>query len=252
MDKIKELIKDGESADDLMFRNLVLLQHKEKYKFTSDAVLLTSFAKIKRGESFADFGTGSGVTAVLAAAKNPFFKKGYAVELQPYLADLARRNIELNGFADKISVRNCNINDFCISSDSGALDVVLCNPPYGRCNSGKVCENEEISIAKHEIKITLKNIIEAAKKVLKFGGRLYLVHMSDRLAETISLMAENGIEPKILQTVQAKPNKEPHLFLISGTKGGGKGIRVLKPFCIYNLNNEYTDEAKMSYNIEVK
>ena len=91
----KDLLNSDENLDDLEFRNLKIIQRKDGYKFSTDSVLLANFGKAKQNDVYVDLCSGSAVVAILFSCKNNI-KKSYAVELQPALADMAKRSVILN------------------------------------------------------------------------------------------------------------------------------------------------------------
>ena len=60
-----ELIHPGERLDDLQTGGYYLIQDPSRFCFGIDAVLLSSFARVKRGEKALDLGTGTGVIPIL-------------------------------------------------------------------------------------------------------------------------------------------------------------------------------------------
>ena len=247
---LKNLLKENERLDDLQLKELKIIQNPDKYCFTSDSVLLSSFAKVKKGETVCDFCSGSGIIAILLAAKNEGVKKIYGIEIQEYLSNMAKRSVQLNGFAEKIEIINMPLQQAYTVLGYNSTDVIVCNPPYSVQHFAMTGENKEIAIARHEISINLKEIIEQAKKLLKFKGRLYIVHQAERAAEIIYEMINCNIMPKTMRSVQARADKEPHLVLIEGVYGAKSGLKWLKPLYILNEKNEYTDEAKKIYSME--
>lgn len=244
------LIKPHERLDDLQIKGYKIIQDPEKYCFTSDAVLLSSFAKAGKGDVVCDFCSGSGVVGTLLYAKNPGIRKIYAIEIQQALCDMAMRSVRLNGLSDVIEVINAPVQKAPELLGRGFADVVVCNPPYYRKNNTMISESGEIALAKHEIALTVPEIMEAAKGVLRFGGKFYIVHQAERAAEVLHHMILCRIQPKVLQTVHARADKECHLVLIEGTYGGKSGLKIKKPLYILDDSNRYTEEAKKMYSME--
>ena len=243
------LIKPHERLDDLQIKGYKIIQDPQKYCFTSDAVLLSSFAKAKRGDVVCDFCSGSGVVGTLLYAKNPGIKKIYAIEIQDALADMARRSARLNGLSDIIEVVCTSVQRAAELLGHGFADVVVCNPPYYRKSSAIKSESDEIALAKHEIAVTVPELMRAARGVLRFGGKFYIVHQADRAAEVLHHMVLNQIEPKVLRAVHARADKECHLVLVEGICGGKSGLKIKKPLYILNENNQYTEEVRKIYSM---
>ena len=230
------LLKENERLDDLQVGNLKIIQDKEKYAFTSDSALRANFISAKKSDKCLEIGCGSGVISILLNYKcGP--QKISAFEIQTSAADLAKRNVELNNLQDKIEIINAPIQDFATYVKGESFDIVFSNPPYMKVNNlSLVNENEEIAISRHEIKLSLKELITTSSKLLKFGGKLYLVHKAERVAEIFHEMKCVNIEPKKMFFVAPNANINPNIVLIEGRKGGKAGIKIL-PTLITNDNN---------------
>ena len=209
-----------------LYQNLKIYQDDNLYCFTSDAILLSKFAVAKAGDKVADFCSGSGVVGLHYYALNPNLKSLTLFEMQKPLYDLSVKTINYNGLGEKVEAINCKVQD--ISKEfNEQFSLILCNPPYMTAGAGQTEEKQEIAVCKSELTITLAELISNVKRCLKFGGRFCMVHRADRLVDAISLMRQNGIEPKKLQMVSGG-SKEPYLFLIEGVKGGKSGLKILK------------------------
>ena len=233
------LLKENERLDDLQVGGLRIIQDKEKYAFTSDSALLANFISAKKSDSCLEIGCGSGVISILLSYKcNP--KKIVAFEIQTSAADLAKRNVELNDLRDKIEVINSPIQNFKEYVLTESFDVVFSNPPYMKVNnSSLINEREEVALSRHEIKLSLKELIENSSKLLKFGGKFYLVHKADRVAEIFYTMKAHNIEPKKMFFVSPDINKKPNIVLVEGKKGGKAGIEVLPTLIVNDKNGDY-------------
>lgn len=219
----ENLMNAGESIEELFEGNLKIIQNRSLYRFTSDSILLTRFVKAKKGERVADFCAGSGVVGLHFYGLNPTVHSVTLFEMQEELSDMSARSIELNGLKNFKAV--CTRVQDIGKEYSESFSLVLCNPPYER--GGFENEDYKKAICRKEITVTLSEIVDAAFRVLKFGGRFALVNRADRLAEVIYAMKSRGIEPKRLQLVCGKANAKPYLVLLEGTKGGKEGIEVL-------------------------
>ena len=211
--------------------NLKIFQDDELYTFTSDAILLSRFAVVKKGERVADFCAGVGVVGFNLYALNPdkiasvtFF------ELQPPMLSLIEENLAFNGLSDKFRAVSGRVQDIP-KEFYGAFSLIVCNPPYMKAGAGENAKSREIAVAKTEIELTLEELICAIANGLKFGGRVCMVHRADRLTDIICLMRAKNIEVKRVTPVAAK-GKAPYLVLIEGVKGGKSGLKLSET--IYN------------------
>ncbi len=231
--------------DDLEYKGLELWQYPSLYCFTSDAVLLANLAKVKKGDVVADFGTGSGIIAVLIAAKTNAAKI-YALEKQSIMCDLARKNAEHNGLSDRIEVVEGDIAEADKLLGKESVNVVVCNPPYFKKGSGAEREREEIALSRHESSCDLKGIIESAAKVLKYGGALYIVHKVDRMAEAVGYMQAADLKVKKITLVYPKADRAADVFIAEARKNGADGMK-LESLVVYEENGSMTAEAKKLY-----
>lgn len=210
---------------DLGFENLKIFQAPEGYCFTSDSVLLANYIKCHKTDKVIEFCAGSGVISILLSKKqNP--QNIVAFEIQTRLADMFSRSVKLNGLENQIQVVCAPLEKSSEYVERASADVVFCNPPY--MESGDHSENKEIAIATHEIETNLDSILENASKLLKYGGKFYIVHRADRLADVICAFRKHHIEPKKLCIVYPNQKAEPAVFLMMGTKYGKKGLRISK------------------------
>ena len=122
-------IKADERLDDLELKGLKIIQDPSKFCFGIDAVLLSAFAKVKPGENVVDIGTGTGIIPLLLSAKtNAKYIK--AVEIQPDMADMAKRSILYNNLQDRIEIICNDIKRADSFIKKSSVDVVVSNPPY--------------------------------------------------------------------------------------------------------------------------
>lgn len=215
-------------VEDLNLGGLKIYQDEKLYCFTSDAILLSRFARVKSGDDVADFCSGSGIVGLhLYGLNSNLIKSVTLFEMQKSMFDMSKKSIELNNLQSKFFAHNVKVQDIP-SSFNERFSLIVCNPPYMKCQAGQSSENPSIAVCKAEIELSLQELISSIGKCLKFGGRTCIVHRADRLCEVISEMQKRNIEPKRLQIVCAK-NKAPYLILIEGVKGGKSGIEILPP-----------------------
>lgn len=215
------VLKENEALEEL-FGDKKIIQNVSLYRFTSDSILLSRFARAKKGDTVADFCAGCGAVGYHFLCLNPGIKSLTLFELQPALADMAERTAELNGFKAQVVVGR--VQD--IGKEYGdAFSLVLCNPPYERGGMENIAY--EKAICRKEITVTLEEIVSVASKKLKFGGRLAMVHRADRLAELFYTMKKYGLEPKKMQFVKGSKNATPYLVMAEAVKGGKPALEVL-------------------------
>ncbi len=233
-----------ERLDYLLAENLRIIQSPSVFSFSLDAVLLARFVylPIQKGKII-DLGTGNGVIPLLLSTRTK--GKIIGVEIQERLYDMAKRSVEYNGLADQIEIIHGDLREAPQKLGHNRFDVVTCNPPYFPVHETAILnEREPFAIARHELYCTLEDVIEAASKLVKPGGKVAFVHRPGRLLEILTLMRKYRLEPKRLQFVYPKLGKEANTLLIEGIRDGKPDLKILPPFIIYEDNDEYTDLAK--------
>ena len=221
------------TTEDLNLIGLKIFQDDELYTFTSDALLLSKFARVKAGDVVADFCAGVGIVGFNLYGLNAGKVKSVTFfEMQKKLFDLCAENISANGLSDKFTAVHCKIQDIP-KEYYGKFSLIVCNPPYRKKGSGEDCKSEEIALCRTEIALDIEELCVAFSRGLKFGGRVCFIHRADRLADAFYFMRKNGIEPKVLIPVAAKKDKAPYAVLIEGVKGGKSGLCFNQT--LYNL-----------------
>lgn len=246
------MLKENERIDDLQYKGLKIIQNKDVFCFGIDSVLISDFAKkIKKGAKVIDLGTGNGIIPILLCAKTQL-DSIIGVEIQPDIAELAKRNSTLNQLEGKFEVLNKDIKDIIDILPNQSFDAIVSNPPYKKLNTGIVNENKNKLIARHEITANLEDFIFVASRLLKDKASFYLVHRPDRLVDLMVLLRSYKLEPKRLRMVYSSVNREPKLILIEAVKNGRPFLKVDKPLYIYEENGEYTKEILEIYHKEEK
>lgn len=206
-------------TEDLMIGDLKIVQDKRLYRFTSDSILLSRFADCINHEKVADFCAGSGIVGLHYYGLNADkVDKVDLFELQPELCELAHTSIQINRLEDKFSVIEGKLQN-APADFNGKYSLVLCNPPYKKKNSGEQGLSDHIAICRHEVEITLEEIIRTAARLLAYGGRLCICQKLERFTDVIYYMKNNGIEPCDIAFVRTKPEKPPYLVMVKGVKG---------------------------------
>lgn len=235
------IIKDAERIDNLQRNGYQIIQNPEKFCFGMDAVLLSGFAKAKKGDNVLDMGTGTGIIPILLEAKTEAAHLT-GLEIQEESADMARRSVELNKLENKIDIVTGDIKEAGNIFKAASFDVITCNPPYMIGEHGIKNPDAPKAIARHEIYCTLDDVVRNAAILLKSGGHFYMVHRPFRLAEIITTMTKYKLEPKRMQLVYPFIDREPNMVLIEGCRGGKSRMTVEKPLIVYTEPGKYTDE----------
>ncbi len=234
-------LKPTERLDDLQRNDLRIIQDPDRFCFGMDAVLLSGFAAAPEGGRVLDLGTGTGIIPILMSAKTKASEL-VGLEIQADSADMAKRSVRLNDLDSKIKIVQGDIKEAGQIFDAASFDVVTSNPPYMIGGHGLQNPDSPKAIARHEVLCDLEDVIKAAARCLKSGGKFYMVHRPFRLAEIMVVMHEYKLEPKRMQLVYPYADKEPTMVLIEGARGGRPRLTVEKPLIIYEAPGRYTPE----------
>jgi len=239
-------LKDNERIDDLQRNGYQIIQNRDGFCFGMDAVLLSGFAKVKPEEKAIDLGTGTGIIPILLEAKNQGMHYT-GLEIQEEVADMAARSVALNHLEDKITIVRGDIKEASRLFGAASFDVVTSNPPY--MNDAHGLKNLDLpkAISRHEVLCTLEDVAREAAKLLRPGGRFYLVHRPHRLIEIITALKSVGMEPKRMKMVHPFVDKEANMVLIEAVRGGRSMIKVEAPVIVYKEPGVYTDEIYTIY-----
>lgn len=225
-----KILKENEVLDDLQLNELHIIQNINDYRFTCDSVLLSDFVKIGHKDNVVEFCSGSGVISILINEKyKP--RKITGFEIQPYLCEMSNRSLKYNSITN-IEFVNLDLSKACSEVGCEKTDVLVCNPPYYNINAIKGEINQKYKVTKYETLTNLEKIFKSAEKILKFGGKFFLVHISNRIQEIMSLAQKFDFSCKELQLVYPNNKKLSHLALFYFTKKGKSGCNVLKPIIL--------------------
>ena len=242
-----ELVKTGERVDDLQ-NGFYVIQNQNKFCFGMDAVLLSGFARIRKGDHVLDMGTGTGIIPILLKSKT----KGEhftGLEIQEECADMATRSVQYNGLESAVDIVCGDIKEAAGIFGAASFDVVTSNPPYMIGAHGLQNPYMAKAIARHEVLCTLGDVVSQASKVLKDRGRFFMVHRPFRLAEIFSVLTRYKLEPKRMQLVYPYIDREPNMVLIEALKGGNSRITVEKPLIVYEKPGVYTKDILEIYDM---
>ncbi|MBU2522242.1 MAG: tRNA1(Val) (adenine(37)-N6)-methyltransferase [Proteobacteria bacterium] len=234
------------STDTFFNGNIKVKQNSSGYRFSIDAVLLACHAGKCPGGRILDLGTGCGIIPLIMAYRNPELTV-YGIEVQKELADIATINVKSNNMENQISILCRDMKELNYNMISGPVDMVVSNPPYRKISSGRMNPDQQRAVARHEIKATLFDVIETARRMLRTSGRFVTIYSSERLTDIITQMRSFDIEPKFLRSIHSNKNSDAKLILVEGIKGGRPGITIAFPLIIYNEDSSYTDEVKQMF-----
>ena len=240
-----DLVKCGERVDDLQ-NGYIVIQDPKKFCFGMDAVLLSGFTRVKKGETALDMGTGTGIIPILLSQRTEG-KHFTGLEIQAECAEMADRSVKYNCLEDRIQIVEGDIKEAAGIFGAASFDVVTCNPPYMIGQHGLTNPHLPKAIARHEILCTFDDVASQAARVLKDRGRFYLVHRPFRLVELMAALTKYKLEPKRMQLVYPYIDKEPNMVLIEACKGGNSRIQIERPLVVYEKPGVYTKDILELY-----
>jgi len=233
---------------DRINENLSLIQLKTGLTFGTDSYLLAAFAKAQKNGVCVELGGGTGVVSLLAASRGKF-SLIHCAEIQPYFADLIKRNVQMNGLDDKVKSILSDVRELSPTTFGGEVHSVMSNPPYMRTSSGFDNCTAEMNTARREENGTIDDFARSASHLLRFGGYFTVVYRPDRLPELLFAMKSVKIEPKRIVLVYPTTSDKPCLTLVEGKKGASPGAVLSRPLIIYKEKGsaEYTDDMQAVY-----
>jgi len=225
-------ISPDETLDSFFNGKLKILQKKEGYRFSIDAVLLSQFVKIRKDEKVIDLGTGCGILPLLLSqmAKASLF---VGVEVQKSLAECAVKNVALNHLEAYLSILHLDFRQLKTSFPPGSFNVVVSNPPYRKYRTGRINPSMEKSIARHEIKATLNDLVSIASYLLPNKGRGYFIFPASRIVDLLVTLRTNDLEPKRLQLIYPCIGESAKFFLVESIKSSGIEMDIMPPLILH-------------------
>lgn len=233
-------LKQDERLDDLERNGYKIIQNPNKFCFGMDAVLLSGFANVKKGENVLDMGTGTGIIPILLEAKTEG-KHFTGLEIQEESADMARRSVAYNHLEEKIDIVTGDIKSASQLFPLAGFDVITSNPPYMTDMHGIKNPEGPKAIARHEVLCTFDDLAREVSRLLRPGGRFYLIHRPFRLVELFQTLTDYKLEPKRMQLVYPFVDKEPNMVMIEAVRGGKSRLKVEEPLIVYKEPGVYHD-----------
>lgn len=229
--------------DTFLDGRISIRQHRRGYRFSIDAVILAAHAGLRQGASVVDLGTGCGIIPLILAYRRPD-SRIFGVEVQAELAEIARCNVSDNHMTDRVVILRQDMKLLTVGMVAGPVDLVVSNPPYRQPHSGRLNPDRQKAVARHELSVTLADVVASAGRILKTSGRFITIYPPARLADIIFQMRTSRIEPKRLRVIHSNRASGAKLVLVEGGKAVNPGMQILPPLFIYSRRGVYSREVQ--------
>jgi len=234
-------VKGEETIDELRKHGLRIIQPRHGYRFSLDPLLLCDFAAIRGGEEGIDLGAGCGVIPLILA-RSATGTRLTGVECQEAMAELAGRNVELNGLSDRVVIRHADVLQVKDLFQPSSFDLVVANPPYRKRGSGRISPKQGRDTARHESTAEIADFLAAAKYLVKPTGRICFIFHPSRVTEFLTNAAGLKLAVTGLRMVHGSSASEARMFLVEMVKGRKADTRILPPLFVYDADGEYSEE----------
>jgi tRNA1Val (adenine37-N6)-methyltransferase len=233
----------------LLGTDLWILQEKDQ-AFNLDTILLQDFIRIpKKTQHILDFGTGTGPLMLYLSQKTRAKITGFEIQENRY--QQAQKNIELNQLESQVSCILKDINELT-QADFKDVDLIVSNPPFFKINEHQKRNlSTEKTIARHEIALSLEQLISKVSTCLKYGGSFQMIHRPDRLTEIIQVMGKYQLEIKRLKMVHPYINQKANHVLIEAQKNAQPGMIIEAPLILYDDKELMSEALKNIYKGDV-
>ena len=159
----------------------------------------------------------------------------------------AEENARRNGLADRFSVVCGDLRQAHAQIPAGSFDFAVSNPPYYPPGSGRLRKEDSLSLARSELCCPLDVLCAAAARALRWGGRLYLVHKPERLADLMVFLRAARLEPKRLRFVRHSAASAVSLVLLEARLGGKPGLQIEPELVLYGPDGSESAACRRIY-----
>ena len=224
----------------------VLLRHPEVFDPGTDSVLLADFCD--GGKRIADLGCGGGILSILLAARSPDAEIT-AIDLSPAACATTLAAAERNGFSHRIRVLQGDLRQPETLPEGGSFDCAVCNPPYFAEGRGTDAAGARLG-ARGDGTCGIEDVCRAARRLVRWGGRFFVVWRPERLAELFRAAGDCRLEPKRLRFARHCPGADACAALVEFRHGGKPGLTVLPEFVFFSAEGAPAPEYRALYHRE--
>ena len=166
------------------------------------------------------------------------------LELQAPLVAVARQNVVRNALERQVDLVRADARCVQYLFPTGVFGTVVCNPPYRVLGSGRLIPNPEKAMARHELTLTLVQLVEACRHVLARGGLLTMVYHPSRLPELCARLEAAHLRLRRLRLVHSTLQAPASMVLVEAVQDGRNALTVLPPLYVYQARQRYTAEMQ--------
>lgn len=223
--------------------NLDLLQPRNGYRYSLDALILARFAGTKPAAAILELGAGCGVISLVLARLDTDCERLVAVEKNTEMARITAENIRRNGLEKRVNVIEADVNDLRAHYQDSGFDLVLSNPPYRVPGHGRVSPHAGRDTARHESSAGLADFLSVAKYQVSSGGRICFIHHPSRFVEFIAQAHALKLCLLRLQMVHGKADAPATMFLAELAKGRRAAPHIEPPLFVRHPDGSYTGDV---------
>jgi tRNA1(Val) A37 N6-methylase TrmN6 len=207
-----------------------LLQPERGYRAGMDAALLAAACEAADGARVLEAGCGVGAALLAAASRWPA-ARFTGLERDPAAAALARRNVELNGLAERVEILEGDVAGRFLALGRAPFDAVLANPPFfddPQALRAPSPERRGAWMADDGLAAWIGFLLKAVRE----GGSVTLIHRADRLADILALLAPKAGSAQV-RPVHPFADVPAKRVLVRAIKTGKAPLQLLPPLVLH-------------------
>lgn len=213
-------------------------QPLDGYRTGIEPVLLAASVPARAGQRVLEAGTGAGAGLLCLAARVPGIL-GLGVEVDPGMAELARRNVAANGF-EGLSIATDDIGTW---HGDGAFDHAFSNPPW-HDPAATLPPAARRRLATHEGEVPLEGWIAALRGALRPAGSLTVLVPAAQAARAMAALQAEGCGRLTLFPLWPKPGRDAKLVLIQGYAAQRGPGRVAPGLLLHEADGPFSSQAE--------
>jgi len=206
-------------------------------KVGTDSVLLGGWTQCDNESRILDIGTGSGILALMMAQRNANAEID-AVEIDYDAAELAKSNVQLSPWFDRIRIFNSSLQEYSLENKH-TYSLIISNPPFFT-NSLKAPDKAR-NLARHNDSLSVKDLLEYTSELLAEKGKAAFIVPADAYEKWKNEAAKHHLFPKHLTWVKSSPTRVPHRAMVLFSRKKQNAIPE-DEICIYASEKIHSQE----------